>query len=296
MRTTDEGSAASTAAAQGELWSARARDWAYLHEHLHTPLYNAAFEAMGIGPHTRLLDAGCGSGVAASLAAARGAHVVGLDAAPAMVAIATTRVPGAEFRVGELENLPFPDDSFSAASAFNSVSYAADPTRALAELGRVVTSGGPVAVATWGQPDACQMRQLFAALAPFLPPPPSGAEGGPFALSAPGRLEQLVASAGLTPGPAAEVTCRFDYPDGETAWRALRRPAPSWPPSGPAATQPSAWQSRKRWGRSGPPPAGCDWRTASATCSAAPNATKLHRPPGQGSHQGSLTISTSDRP
>jgi hypothetical protein len=95
-----------------------------------------------------------------------------------------------------------------------------------AELRWVLTPGGPVAVATWDQPDACQMRQVFAALAPFLPPPPSGAEGGPFALSAPGRLEQLVASAALTPGAAAEVACRFDYPDGETAWRALSAAGP----------------------------------------------------------------------
>jgi SAM-dependent methyltransferase len=226
MSAVNGGRAASTGALQGELWSARAGDWADLHEHLHTPLYQTAFSAMGIGPGMRLLDAGCGSGVAAGLAAARGAQVTGIDAAPALVAIAATRVPAAEFHVGELENLPFPDSRFAAASAFNSVQYAAHPTRALAELGRVVTTGGPVLVATWGQPHACQMRQVFGALAPFLPPPPPGAEGGPFAMSTPGRLERLVESAGLVPAGAAEVACVFDYPDGQTAWRALSAAGP----------------------------------------------------------------------
>lgn len=226
MSMVDHGSTQSTAAIQGELWSARARDWAELHEHLHTPLYEAALDAMGVRAGMRLLDAGCGSGVAAGLAVARGAQVSGIDAATALVAIAHTRVPEAEFHVAELENLPFPDDSFDAASAFNSVQFAADPTAALAELRRVVTPGGPVAVATWGQPQACEMRYVLAALAPFLPPPPPGADGGPFALSAPGRLEQLVAAAGLAPAGAAEVVCFFDYPDGQTAWRALSAAGP----------------------------------------------------------------------
>jgi SAM-dependent methyltransferase len=226
MSTRDRGRAASTAALQGELWSARARDWAELQEHLQTPLYQATFQAMRVGVGMRLLDSGCGSGVAAALAAARGAQVTGIDAATALIAIARTRVPGADFHVGELENLPFHDSSFAAASAFNAVQYAADPTRALAELRRVVAPGGPVAVATWGQPQACQMRHLFAALAPFQPPSPPGRQGGPFALSAPGRLEQLVESAGLAPAVTGEAACSFDYPDGEIAWRALSAAAP----------------------------------------------------------------------
>lgn len=220
----------STAAKQGELWGARAHDWAELHEHLQAPLYEAAFDAIGVRPGTLLLDAGCGSGYAASRAAARRAQVVGIDAAPALVEIARTRLQNgglsSDVQVAELENLPFPDDVFDAACAFNSVQYAADPVRALVELGRVVHAGGPVVVATWGQPSDCEMRDVFAALRPFLPPPPPGAEGGPFALSAPGRLEALADSAGLTPAQAAEVGCVFEYPDGPTAWRALSSAAP----------------------------------------------------------------------
>jgi 2-polyprenyl-3-methyl-5-hydroxy-6-metoxy-1,4-benzoquinol methylase len=89
MSTGDRGGAASTAALQGELGSARARDWAKLHEHLHAPLYQATFQAMGVGAGMRLLDAGCGSGVAA----ARGVQVTGIDAATALVALARIRLP-----------------------------------------------------------------------------------------------------------------------------------------------------------------------------------------------------------
>lgn len=77
-----------------------------------------------------------------------------------------------------------------------------------------------MAISTWGRPRDCEMREVFAALQPLLPPPPPGA-GGPFALSEPGRLEALVQPAGLTPTHTAEVACPSDYPDGETAWRAL---------------------------------------------------------------------------
>jgi hypothetical protein len=69
------------------------------------------------------------------------------------------------------------------------------------------------------------MGEVFAALRPLLPPPPRGA-GGPFALSEPGRLKALVQPAGLTPIHAAEVACPFDYPDGQTVWRALSSAGP----------------------------------------------------------------------
>ncbi|MBK6569620.1 MAG: class I SAM-dependent methyltransferase [Burkholderiales bacterium] len=60
-----------------------------------------------MGPTTTYLDVGCGAGMAAQIAAERGAKVAGLDASPSLLAIARERVRTAEFLVGELENLPF---------------------------------------------------------------------------------------------------------------------------------------------------------------------------------------------
>jgi hypothetical protein len=59
-----------------------------------------------------------------------------------------------------------------------------------------------------------------------MPPPPPGAPG-PFALAAPGALEELAAQAGLTPADAGEVTTSWDYPDRETALRALLSAGPA---------------------------------------------------------------------
>jgi trans-aconitate methyltransferase len=54
-----------------------------------------------VGPGQRLLDLGCGTGVLLARLAATGAEVVGIDADPAMVDIARTRVPGAEIAVAD---------------------------------------------------------------------------------------------------------------------------------------------------------------------------------------------------
>src|SRR5436853_4939631 len=67
-----------SAAVQGELWGARARDWADLQEPVQHEIYPPVLDAAGVGAGTILLDVGCGSGVAASIAAARGARVHGI--------------------------------------------------------------------------------------------------------------------------------------------------------------------------------------------------------------------------
>jgi SAM-dependent methyltransferase len=208
-----------SAAVQGELWGARARDWAEVQEPAQRGLYPPVFDAAGVSAGTSLLDVGCGSGVAAAIAHERGAKVSGLDAALPAVEIARERVPNADFRVGELEALPYDDGTFDVVTGFCSFQYAADPVNALREARRVTRPSGTVAILTWGQPEHCEAAALIKAFGSLLPPPPPGAPG-PFALSAPGALEDLVRHAGLTPGRAAEFSTRWDYPDRETMLRA----------------------------------------------------------------------------
>lgn len=112
-----------SAAVQGPLWGAKARDWAELAEPGQVPFYEAVFEALKIDGDTRLLDVGCGAGLALQMAAQRGATVCGLDAAEGLTAIARERLPAADIRVGDLEELPFSDDTFSAVTSFNAVQY-----------------------------------------------------------------------------------------------------------------------------------------------------------------------------
>lgn len=208
-----------TAAVQGEAWGAAPEDWGELQEPTGAPIYEAAFDAIGVTEGCRLLDVGCGTGYALALAHERGALVSGFDASEAMLRVARTRLPEADLRQGDVEALPYEPGSFDALTAFNAVQYASDPVQGLREIKRVAVPGAPVAVATWGDPERCDGRVLIGAVGALLPPPPPGS-GGPFALAPPGALEALVEQAGITADRAFEVSAPFVYADVATAERA----------------------------------------------------------------------------
>jgi SAM-dependent methyltransferase len=216
-----------SAQVQGELWGAAAETWAALQEPSGAPLYEATFDALGVGDGTQLLDVGCGAGLAVQLAAKRGATVSGFDASAGLLAVARDRMPGVNIRQGDLEELPYEDNSFDVVTAFNSVQYAADPLRALREIKRVATPSGIVAMASWGDPAKCEARVLLAALGSLLPPPPPGA-GGPFALAAPGALEALLEQGRLTAERGFEVQTPFEYTDLDAAVRAAMSSGPAY--------------------------------------------------------------------
>ena len=171
-----------TAAVNGPLWGARARDWAEVQEGQFAAAFHAVLAHAKVGSGARHLDAGCGAGMAAALSASLGAAVAGLDASAALLKIARDRTPLGDFRQGDLEALPFEDDSFDLVTGFNSFQYAGDPTQALREAGRVTRPGGWVVIMTWGEPAGMEAAGHVAALKPLMPPAPPGA-GGPFALS-----------------------------------------------------------------------------------------------------------------
>ena len=163
-----------TFAVNGKLWGAKARDWAELQEVQFRPGY-AAVIARFLKPGSRFLDVGCGSGVAAQMAAAQGVKVSGIDAAQSLFAIARERTSAGDFRVADMEELPFGDAAFDLVTGFNAFQYAGNPVKALAEAGRVVKPDGHVVIVTWGPPDNMPAASLLAALRPLLPPPPPGA-------------------------------------------------------------------------------------------------------------------------
>lgn len=215
-----------SASMQGPLWGLRARDWAEIQEGTARPLYEDAHRRAGVTSGTAYLDVGCGSGMAAGLAAERGAHVSGIDASPALLAIARERVPDADLREGDLESLPFGDGSFDVITGFNSFQYAANCGVALAEARRVGRPGARVIIATWAPPERVQLAVVLAAVKPFLPPALPGPDG-PFALSDEAALRALAEAAGLTPLEVVDVDCPFIYPDLETAVRGLNSAGPA---------------------------------------------------------------------
>ncbi|MCC1492629.1 class I SAM-dependent methyltransferase [Cognatishimia sp. F0-27] len=204
----------------GRIWGLRAADWASIQEGQCSAAYHSVFDKAVVGSQTRLLDAGCGAGMALSFAAELGARVSGIDASEALLEVARSRLPDAHLAHGDLEDLPFEDNSFDVVTGFNSFQFAADPTIALQEARRVTRPGGKVFIMTWGAPETMEVTALVAALKPFLPPAPPHANG-PFALSVPGKLEGLAASAGLTPREVFDVESPWSYPDLATAQKGL---------------------------------------------------------------------------
>ncbi len=200
-----------TATVQGELWGRHVRTWSTEIEPQMAPLYDATVAALGDLRGRTVLDAGCGAGLALSTAAAAGATPYGLDASGPLLTVAAERVPGAELRTGDIEELPYDDDSFDVVTAFNSIQYAVDPARAVAELGRVCRSGGRVAIGIWGDPDRCETEGLFARLRSLAPPPPG--TPAPLGCSDPGVVESLLEKAGLTVVAGDEAECRLVFRD-----------------------------------------------------------------------------------
>jgi SAM-dependent methyltransferase len=207
-----------TAEVNGQLWGARAEDWANIQEGVFRPVYERVFDRARVTAGTRYLDVGCGAGLAIQIAAGRGAQVAGIDAAQALLAIARRRTPNGDLRLGDLEELPFDDRSFDVVTGFNSLQYAGNPSIALAEARRVTKPGGTVVVMTWGNPDGMEAASLVAALRPLMPPPPPDAPG-PFALSDETALRKFATDAGLTPVDVFDVENPLVYPDEATAIR-----------------------------------------------------------------------------
>lgn len=112
-----------------------------------------AIERTGPLVGRRLLDVGCGFGLEtlrlARLVGPEGG-VVGVDLAHAFIQEARRRAEAAGlvagFEEGDATALPFADGSFEVARAERVLVYVADIEKALAELRRVTTPGGQVAI------------------------------------------------------------------------------------------------------------------------------------------------------
>ena len=105
----------------------------------------------GVGPGARVVDVACGSGASALLLARElGCVTVGVDLGARAIEQArhATR-PGerASFVLGDAEALPLPDASFDVALSECSLCTFPDKPRAIAEMARIVRTGGSIAIA-----------------------------------------------------------------------------------------------------------------------------------------------------
>ena len=159
------------------------------------------------------------------MAAAQGALVSGIDATDALLKIARRRTRTGNFRVGDMEALPFADASFDFVTAFNSIQFAESPLNALRQARRMLKPEGILAIAIWGSPQQAEAAVCLKGLAALVPPAPANAPG-PFSLSGPDVLDSLVSQSGFESYRKDEVDCLFSYPDLKTLAQGLLASGP----------------------------------------------------------------------
>ncbi len=137
----------------------------YTDEELASVPEEAVTWALGVGNpvrHARLrpgevvLDVGCGGGIDTILAAGGvgpGGRAIGLDLLDEMCERARAAADAAgvggwsEFRQGQMEDIPLPDDSVDVVISNGVLNLSARKARALAEIHRVLRPGGRLCVA-----------------------------------------------------------------------------------------------------------------------------------------------------
>jgi SAM-dependent methyltransferase len=134
--------------------------------------------------------------------------------------MARERNPAGDFRVGDMESLPWPDSAFDAVTGFNSFPFAGNPVAALAEARRVLASDGKLGIVVFLPPEKSGQTRIMAAIGALAPPLPPGGPG-PFALSAPGAMESALQAAGLRSIDAGEFPIVMSFSDADTACKAF---------------------------------------------------------------------------
>ncbi|MFD7663338.1 methyltransferase domain-containing protein [Streptomyces sp. NPDC059788] len=214
----------------------RARDWAEIQERMLVPLYEAVYDRLDVGPHTRLLGLGCGSGLALLIAASRGAQVCGVDADKERLDLARERLTPDSSREGHDDGpramaLACGDAERAAAdaggTAFNlvtafhpvgCVSSIEGLTASLVTAAGLTERGSPVVLGGWGPVERCATASVLR-VAQRLADPLRTAGG--WRPSGRDDLEDLADRAGLRPDGSGRVACPFGYGSLPSAVRGL---------------------------------------------------------------------------
>ncbi len=206
---------------------ARTRDWAEIQERMLVPLYEAAYDRLGVGPGTRLLGLGCGSGLALLLAAGRGAQVSGVDADESRLELARERLTAdgtpEHTRVvsGGLEAAASGTAAFNVITAFHPVGCVSSVeglTASLTTAAGLAERGSAVVLGGWGPVERCATAGVLR-VAQRLADPLRTAGG--WRPSGRDDLEELADRAGLRPDGSGRVACPFGYADMSSAVRGL---------------------------------------------------------------------------
>ncbi|MFC3764191.1 class I SAM-dependent methyltransferase [Tenggerimyces flavus] len=207
-----------------EGWGRKAVDFATLSEPASCREYVAVHHRLGLERGDRLIDVACGAGLALELAAIRGAECAGIDASHRLVAIARDRSPDADIRTGDLQALPWDDESFDVATSFRGV-WNTTPS-AVDELYRVLVPGGRLGLTAWGH---VKHSTGAWALTPFRLAALAQLEyQSAMQLGRPGVGEDLLERKGFVDVERFHVPFAWEFPDPETYARALASTGPAY--------------------------------------------------------------------
>lgn len=114
-----------------------------------------AVRAAGVKAGDRVLDCATGTGdlaIAFRKAVGPGGRVVGTDFVPEMLEFARVKSSDVEFEVADVTRLPYEDAAFDVSSISFGIRNVNEPRKGIAEMARVIRSGGRVIVLEFGQP------------------------------------------------------------------------------------------------------------------------------------------------
>lgn len=134
----------------GQDWEEQARDWiAWVRKPGHDSYWRYREEFLDFvpAPGAATLDQGCGEGRVSRDLAARGHHVIGVDASPTLVAAAAAEHPDGDYRLADAAELPFDDGEFDLVLAYNVLMDVSDLPGAIHEAARVLKPGGRYCIA-----------------------------------------------------------------------------------------------------------------------------------------------------
>lgn len=183
-------------------------------------------ERLRLGSGSTVLDVGCGTGASALPAAEKVApegRVIGVDLAEKLLAMGRAKairqgLQNIEFRVGDMENLGFPNHHFDAVISVFSIFFVPNVEKQVRELWRMVRPGGQLAITTWGPNFAEPLYEKWWEAVRRVRPDLSSAFRPWDRITTPEAVRQLLLDSGL---PEAEIT-------PENGSQTLRSPDDWW--------------------------------------------------------------------
>jgi ubiquinone/menaquinone biosynthesis C-methylase UbiE len=142
-------------------WEERATGYDRFFRDITGRFVDPLLDAASVGAGSLTLDLATGPGYVAARAAERGASVVGVDVAEAMISLAQRRYPGLDFRRADAHDLPFDEAAFDAVVGNFLILHLGRPERAVAGFVRVLRPGGRLALTTWDVPDRALFLGVF---------------------------------------------------------------------------------------------------------------------------------------